>query len=88
MIGELAGGNLRNWAEVPTLLKDLPRIDAATDEEVWYYVEHHALMGRGIDYVDAHLLAVASLAGFATHWTWEKRLQTVASFVGLAHEIK
>ena len=35
-------------------------------------------MGRGIGYVDAHLLAAVTLGGVAKIWTQDKRLQTVA----------
>ncbi len=37
VIGELACGNLRNRDEVLALLKDLPRVAVATDEEVLFY---------------------------------------------------
>jgi predicted nucleic acid-binding protein len=85
VLGELACGNLRNRREVLTLLKDLPRIDVATDDEVLYYIERHSLMGRGNGYDDAHLLAAASLIEFTQLWTRDKRLRNVAASLGLAH---
>ena len=60
VVGELACGNLRNRDEALTLLSELPRIAVATDAEVLYYIEQHGLMGRGIGYIDAHLLAAVS----------------------------
>ena len=57
VIGELALGNLRNREEVLSLLGGLPVTPVATEEEVLLFVERHRLMGRGIGYVDAHLLA-------------------------------
>ena len=62
VIGEVACGNLRNRDEVLDLLGALPAIPAATDEEVLFFIEQRQVMGRGIGYVDAHLLA-ATTAG-------------------------
>ena len=41
-------------------------------------------MGRGIGYVDIHLLASAQLAG-ARLWTRDKRLFVVANEMGMAY---
>ena len=79
IMGEMACGKLRNRSEVLTLLGDLPRVMVATDAEVLFLIERHALMGRGIDYIDAHLLAAVSLAGPARLWTRDKRLGAVAA---------
>ena len=83
VIGELACGNLRNRAEVLTLLHELPRAVAATDAEVLAFIETHTLMGRGIGYLDAHLLAAAALSA-ARLWTRDRRLATAAHDLGLA----
>ena len=87
VVGELACGNLRNRAEVLTLLKELPRAPVATDEEVLFFIERHALMGRGIGYVDAHLLAAVLLADVARLWTRDKRLLAVSKFLNIAFEM-
>ena len=63
VIGELALGNLRNREEPLSLLGGLPVTPVATGEEVLFFVERHRLMEHGICYVDAHLLAAATLAG-------------------------
>ena len=63
VLGELACGNLRNRQEVLRLLKALPSAAVATDEEVLYFIERHASTGRGIGYVDAHLLAAVAESG-------------------------
>lgn len=86
VLGELACGNLRNRTEVLALVKDLPRAALATDEEVLFFIERHALMGRGIGYVDAHLLAAVTLGGGTRIWTRDKRLRTVADALALAYE--
>lgn len=85
VLGELACGNLRNRNEVLALLKDLPRVAIATDDEVLFFIERHALMGRGIGYVDAHLLAAVILSGATQLWTRDKRLQAVALSLVLAY---
>ncbi len=84
VVGEIACGNLHNRSEVLTLISDLPRIAVATDEEVLFFIEQHELMGRGIGYIDAHLLAAVSLAAPARLWTRDKRLATLAVERGLA----
>ena len=46
--GELACGNLENRHEILRLLGDLPTFPTATDREALEFIEHRALMGRGI----------------------------------------
>ncbi len=83
VLGELACGNLANRDEVLGLLKDLPRSPVATDNEVLIYIEQQTLMGRGIGYMDAHLLAAVALEGTARLWTRDKRLHAVADALSL-----
>lgn len=83
VIGELACGNLKNRKMVLSLLRDLPTVSVATDEEVLFFIEKHGLMGRGIGYVDTHLLAAAMLDGTARLWTRDKRLYSVAEAMKL-----
>lgn len=84
VVGELACGNLRSRAEVLGLLQALPQLAVATDKEVLFFMDAHALMGRGIGYVDMHLLAATRL-GAHSLWTRDKRLHTIAAQLGLAH---
>ena len=84
--GELACGNLRNRGEILALLSDLPRAIIASEEEVLFFIERHGLMGRGIGYIDAHLLAATSLEDSARLWTRDKRLLGIAQDLGLKHE--
>jgi predicted nucleic acid-binding protein len=83
VLGELACGNLANRDEVLGLLKDLPRSPVATDNEVLIYIEQQTLVGRGIGYIDAHLLAAVALEGTARLWTRDKRLHAVADALSL-----
>ena len=82
VIGELACGNLRNRQQVLELLQGLPMATVASDAEVLLLIERDRLMGRGIGYVDAHLLASARLS-HCRLWTQDRRLAAVALEQGL-----
>ena len=84
VIGELALGNLRQREIVLNALADLPHAGVATDAEVLYFIERHALFGRGIGYIDAHLLAAVQLTASAELWTNDKKLHGIAVKLGLA----
>jgi len=85
VLGELACGNLKNRGEVLQLLGELPAAPMATDPEALDFIERRALMGRGIGYIDVHLLASVALAGTARLWTRDKRLAEVAADLKLAY---
>jgi len=78
VLGELACGNLASRAEVLGLLKQLPQSAVASEDEVLAFIEKRGLMGRGIGYVDMHLLAAVALECSARLWTRDKRLWAVA----------
>jgi len=84
VMGELALGNLRLRDTVLETLADLPQARVAFDDEVLRFIEARALFGRGLGYVDAHLLAAAQLTGGAVLWTRDKRLHVGAAELGLA----
>jgi len=84
VIGELSLGSLRQREAVLTALSDLPPAVVATDAEVLGFIDRHALFGRGVGYVDAHLLAATRLTAGAELWTNDKRLRAVADALGLA----
>ena len=86
VLGELACGNLRNRQSLLEMLKDLPSGPVASDEEVLSYIEQHGLMGRGIGYIDVHLLASVVLAGAARLWTRDHELAAVAADLSLAFD--
>lgn len=82
--GELACGNLANRDEVLQLLGNFPAAPTATDPEALKFIERRALMGRGIGYIDVHLLASIALSGDARLWTRDRRLAAVATELELA----
>ncbi len=77
VLGELACGNLRRRKEILGYLGDLPAALPATDEEVLRFVEERNLYGRGVGWVDVHLMASARLSA-ARLWTRDKRLAELA----------
>jgi hypothetical protein len=85
VIGELACGSLRNRRQVLALLGRVPAAPVATQAEALEFLEGHALMGRGIGFVDVHLLASAALAAPARLWTRDRRLAEIATRLDLAH---
>lgn len=84
IIGELACGNLKNRKEILSLLKSLPHADEANDEEVLQLIESKKLMGRGIGWIDAHLLATCLISGVPL-WTGDKNLRTLAAAFGVLY---
>jgi hypothetical protein len=77
IIGELACGNLRNRKEILALLGDLPKAEIAEHREVLRFIEERGLQGKGLGYIDVHLLASAILTGLPL-WTLDNRLKEAA----------
>lgn len=84
VVGELACGSLKSRNKILDLLNSLPQATVATDLETLGFIETHAIMGRGIGYVDAHLCASAQLSN-AKLWTRDKRLYAVVTDMGWAY---
>jgi predicted nucleic acid-binding protein len=77
IIGELACGNLKNRTTILSLLEALPMAFLVEHEEVLAFIENHNLMGKGLGYIDVHLLASAVLTGLLL-WTRDKKLEKAA----------
>ncbi len=77
IIGELACGNLKNRNEIISLLQSLPMAATIEFDEFLFFIDRNHLMGKGIGFVDAHLLASAQLTGVPL-WTADKRLKSAA----------
>ncbi len=77
VLGELACGNLHNRKEIIALLHALPSATKADDDELLFFIERHALMGRGIGLVDMYLLAACHLDSCLL-WTKDRRLRNIA----------
>jgi predicted nucleic acid-binding protein len=83
VIGEIAVVHLRNRRQILGTLRDLPAAVVASNEEVLEFVERYLLAGRGLGYVDVHLLASARLS-HAGLWTTDKRLEASAELLSLS----
>lgn len=82
VVGELACGNLAQRDKLLSALTALPHAPIAGHDEVLAFLESHRLMGRGLGWVDIHLLASARLAKLP-FWTLDKRLAAVATALQL-----
>lgn len=82
VIGELACGSLARRTILLGSLSELPHVPSATHDEVLAFVEARQLMGRGLGWIDMHLLASARLAKLQ-FWTLDKRLAAAAAELGL-----
>jgi predicted nucleic acid-binding protein len=77
VIGEIACGFLRDRQEILRHLAQLPVARVATDQEVLAFIESHRLYGRGLGWVDVHVLASARLTGVEL-WTLDTPLAAAA----------
>ena len=82
VVGELACGRLAQRREVLSLLVKLPQCKTANHEEVLAFVESNRIVGSGIGWIDAHLLASAVLSDAAL-WTLDRRLHAAARSLGI-----
>lgn len=77
IIGELACGNLKNRSVIFSLLQTLRAEVQAEHEGVMTFLERHRLMGKGLSYVDMHLL-VSSVLSNIPLWILDKGLREVS----------
>jgi predicted nucleic acid-binding protein len=82
IVGELACGNLKNRHEILSYLQSLPMTILAEDEEVLRFIENNQLMGKGLGYIDVHLIASAVLTDVPL-WTFDKTLEKITKKIGL-----
>jgi predicted nucleic acid-binding protein len=82
--GELACGHLKNRIKLLGDLSALPHAHRASDAEVMHLLNVRRLWGRGLGWVDIHLLA-AALVSLCRFWTFDKRLDSAASEFALSY---
>ena len=87
VVGELACGNLKNRNTILTLLEALPMAIVVEHQEALIFIESHALMGKGLGYIDVHLLASCILTGLPI-WTLDKKLERVADILHCRYQLK
>ncbi len=78
VIGELACGQLKRRREILDLLHALPPATVASEAETLLFIERRKLMGKGMGYIDAHLLASVTLTDDASLWTVDRKLALFA----------
>jgi predicted nucleic acid-binding protein len=84
--GEIACGNLRNRKLILDYLEALPQATLVTEEEARALIENRSRSGRGIGYLDVHLLASTAIHEEARLWTLDERLAQVAGRLGLQYQ--
>jgi hypothetical protein len=78
-------GDIRNRREVLNLLSTLTSVPVATEREVLAMIERRKLMGRGLGYIDVHLLASSILSGHRI-WSRDRQLAKAAVELKVAFE--
>src|SRR3972149_3830897 len=79
-LAEPACGTRRNRREILPLLASLPQAPLAGHDEVLGFLESGKLHGKGVGWIDIHLLASARIAR-SPIWTLDQRLaRTAGSF--------
>lgn len=87
IIGELACGNMKNRTTILTLLEALPMAVAVEHHEAMTFIENHALMGKGLGYIDVHLLASCILTELPI-WTLDKKRELLADTLHCRYQQK
>lgn len=87
VLGELACGNLKNRERLLKLWRNLPKAIEASNDEVLFFLEHNELAGKGIGWIDLHLLASTALTSCTRLWTRDKRLHSIARELDMAYSI-
>lgn len=84
ILGELACGHLHNRLEILSLLRALPQATPADHEEVLRFIHERRLTGKGLGWIDAHLLASAVLSRVPL-WTLDRTLAKAAKDLHLSY---
>jgi predicted nucleic acid-binding protein len=81
VVGEMVLGGI-GQAKL-AMFSQMRRCHCASHDEVMHLIAERKLAGRGLGYVDCHLLAAALIGGMQL-WTLDKALQRVARECGCA----
>ncbi len=84
IIGEIACGNLRQRTDILFHLQKLPRIEPVSEMEFFTFINARQLSGRGMGFVDLHLLAAAKV-NRTRLWTLDTRLARHANHLLSRH---
>jgi len=81
--GEIAVGDPRDWERLVTLLRALPAVPVASEDQFLEVIAGEELARTGLGFVDAHLLVACRLTPGTRLWSRDKRLARHASRLGL-----
>jgi predicted nucleic acid-binding protein len=84
VIGELSCGSIKNRRTILELLAALPSAAVAEDQEVLSLIESRKLYGRGLGWVDMHLLTSALLNN-APLWSLDRKLKEAAAALRISY---
>lgn len=84
VLAELSLGSLRERDEALRQVARLPRVRRALDDELVALINERRLWSRGLNVVDAALLASAVITPDTRLWTRDKRLAAAASRLGVS----
>ena len=82
VLGELACGNLHHRSTTITDMQLLPSASMASNADVHHLLESQRLWGRGLGWIDLHLLASA-LLDRSRLWTHDQALAAAAAALGV-----
>ena len=85
VIAELACGDLKNRKDILALLQALPVAPVITQDEFMHFLQVHKLSGKGLGFVDVHILASARLSRVPI-WTEDAKLKDCARHLTLSYD--
>ena len=83
--GELLIGDRGGRAKLLALYEQMHQASMVPHREVVAFVNNRGLYGRGVGWIDVHLLASA-IVGRMQLWTADPRFSTVAKELGIAYQ--
>lgn len=84
VIGELSCGNIRGRSQQLAEWQQMPMAVRLSDSAICAKIESLRLMGRGISFIDAHLLCSVLARRDTQLWTRDRRLREVAIELAVA----
>lgn len=82
VLGELATGNLRNRSRFIADFQSLPQLKVTDEVDVHYLLEARRLWGKGLSWIDLHLLAATTVAGWSLY-TGDRAMAEAARQIGI-----
>jgi predicted nucleic acid-binding protein len=84
VLGEIACGNLRSRSQTLQMLRSLPSSLSASNDEVLALLNQHRFFGKGLGWIDVHLLSSALLTGCRL-WTLDRPLRDAAASLKIGY---